>query len=989
MVAGAQVAENGISGIVVDKWGNPLYGASIMVAGQPDTRVETDRDGNFIIPILGRETKLEVMTVDKGTKMVDAQVGEPLRVQMDYAAQTIDIGADHTFTRENSTASVATAYSEDFDKNGSFNISHSLYGQGLGLIALEGGGTYTNPTFYVRGIQSLDNNSPLVIVDGIERNMDLVSAEEVESVSILKDAAAVALYGYKGSNGVILITTKRGKYNSKEIKFSYDHLINFQSRRPEFVDAATYASAVNEARSLAGSSARYTQNEIDAYRNGTYPYAYPNVNWEDEVFKKTGVSNRYTMEFRGGGQAFRYYTMVDLYTDKGFIRDARANGDYSTQNKYTRANLRANLDMDLTKSTKMKFNMMATLSETLQPGDAVNLWTLIYETPANAFPVYFDEGKTIWGGNNTGFLGTANPVAQSRGAGYTKGHTRGLFADVTLSQDLSAWTKGLSVNMRLAYDNYSSITEDHSKTYSYAGYTSTWTSGDEPTITTTSGGEPTELGKDAETSDWVRRYNFMLSADYARQFGKHGVYGQLKYEYEWNDSYGLNTTVYTQSYSLFGHYAYNNRYIGEMVLLASESSKLAPGHKWAFSPTVSAAWVISNEDFMKGATWLDFLKLRASWGIINADNTPALDYWDQIYTTTGGTYKFDSSNDSDFGNAYISTLATFNSTHEKTFKYNLGIDATFFKTLNVTLEGYYQRRKDIWVESAGKYTSVLGMDAPYENAGIVDCWGVELGIDYTKQFGDFVLNVGGNFTFHRNKIVEELEEPRLYSNLVETGHRVNQVYGMRTIGFITQEDIDNGYTQGFSTVAAGDLKYADVNGDGEITSDDTEAIGYSTTAPEIYYSFHLGFEWKGLGLSAQFQGTGNYSAVWSLEGLYRPALNSTSLSQYYYDHRWTADGSVENPIFPRLVSESNSNNYRTSTTWLKDRSFLKLRNLEIYYKLPKRWVRKSTFIDNAKIYVRGVDLFSFDHMDGTIDPELYNTYTPGNWSILVGLNIGF
>ncbi len=993
MAAGAQEAESVINGLVVDKWGEPIYGASVMVAGQPDSKVETNRDGLFVLPVLGGEAKLEIVCVDQGTTTRTARVGEPLTVQMDYAAQTIDIGADHTFTRENSTASVATAYKEDFNHGGAKNISATLYGQGLGLIALENSGFYadTDPTFYVRGLQGLDNNSPLILVDGIERDMNLISPDEVESVSVLKDAAAIALYGYKGSNGAILITTKRGMYNSREIKFSYDHVINFQARKPQFVDATTYASAVNEARGIEGSSARYSSEEIAAFRNGSYPLYYPNVNWEDEVFKNTAATNKYTIEFRGGGQAFRYYTMVDLLTDKGFIQNARANGDYSTQNKYTRANLRTNWDVDLTSSTKMKVNLFGTLTESLRPGDAVDIWGLIYDTPSAAFPVYGDAEKTVWGGNVTGnFLGTSNPVAQSQGAGYTKGHSRGLYSDITLSQDLSGWVKGLSVNMRLAYDTYSTITEDHSKTYLYQGWTTDWSTG-VPVGTATTGGEPSELGKDASTTYWERLYNFFVSADYANQFGKHSVYGQFKYEYEYSDSYGLNTTKYSQDVSLFGHYAYANRYIAELTLMGSRSSRLAPDHKWAFSPTVSFAWVMTNENFMKDVSWLNFFKLRASWGIINSDNVPYTDsaYWQQAFEFNGGGYRINSSNLYDLTTTQLGTLVPMTTTHEKTYKYNIGLDATFFNSLNLTVDGYYQRRSDQWVSAAGKYTDVMGFTAPYENAGVVDSWGVEVGVDYTKQFGEVKFNVGGNFTFHRNKIIDELEEPRLYSNLVETGHRVNQVYGLRAIGFVSQADIDAGYTQDFGTLYPGDIKYADVNGDGTVNSDDTEAIGYSITAPEIYFSFHIGAEWKGIGIDALFQGAGNYSAVWNLEGLYRPYLDGTSLSQYYYDNRWTADGSVANPIFPRLTSESSTNNYQTSTTWLRDRTFLKLRNLELYWKLPKEWVRKSTFIDNARVYVRGANLFSFDHMDGVCDPETYGSYTPATRSIVFGVNIGF
>lgn len=934
-----------------------------------------------------------VFLVCSGISAGAQETKEDTTVVKGYAAQSIDVGANRTFTRAESTASVSTVYNDEFDKRAAKNISHSLYGHGLGLVTLQNGGNYagTEPTFYVRGVQSLSSSSPLILVDGIERDMSLVSPEEVESVSVLKDAAAVALYGYKGTNGVILITTKRGKYESREIKFTYDHVINFMSRKPEFVDAATYAQAVNEARGYEGSSARYTPGEINVFRTGDYPYLYPNVDWVEETFRNSGVSNKYTMELRGGGTKFRYYTMIDLLTDKGFVNSPNENDGYSTQNKYSRGNLRTNLDIDLTSTTQLKLNLLGTLTESSRPGSSADLWDMVYSLPASAFPVKTEDGA--WGGNNTSWLGTSNPVAQSQGAAYAKGHMRNLFADMTLTQDLSGMLKGLRANAMLAYDSYSAIWEDHSKTYAYAGYTPTWNDNGIPTYTTTTGGEPSEMGKDASINDWKRRFNFAASIDYTRSFGKHDLYTQAKWDYEYRDSYGLNTTIYRQNVSWYTHYGFNKRYYVDLALVGSESSLLAPGHKWAFSPTVSAAWVLSNENFLKDASWIDLLKLRASFGVINADYLPTdgsdtvYDYWTQIYTTTGTVYNFNNSYQSDFGSTLLNRLATANSTHEKAYKYNVGLDAMLFGGLNMTLEGYYQRRKDIWVSSNGKYTDVLGMDAPFENAGIVDSWGIEAGLDYTKHLGELTLNVGGNFQFHHNEIKEQLEEPRLYENLVQTGNQVGQIYGMQAVGYFqSQAEINKSLPQSFGTLKPGDVKYQDVNGDGVIDTDDKIAIGYSTTAPEIYYSFHLGAEWKGLGFDVMFQGTANYSAILNTKAMFWPTLNTTSLSTYYYENRWTPEN--RNARFPRLTSESNGNNQQTSTLWVVDRSFLKMRNLEVYYKLPKNWLRKSGFVNSAKVYVRGLDLLCFDGMD-VVDPESYGVTNPLNKSIVFGLNIGF
>ena len=558
--AGAQDTDNNVRGMVVDKWGHPVYGASVMVKGMPETRVETDKDGKFSIEASAGQ-QLNIVSVDKGTTTVKADGKSLVKVVLNYAGQSVDVGAGRVFTRAESTAAVSTIYNEDFDKRSAKNMSNSLLGQGMGMMVLQNSGNYADvePTFYIRGLQSLSSSNPLILVDGLERDMSLLSPEEVESVSVLKDAAAVALYGYKGINGAILITTKRGKYNSKEIKFTYDHVNNFMDRKPEFVDAATYAQAYNEARRYEGLSPRYADKEVEYFRNGDFPYLYPNVNWLDETFKNSGISNKYTIEFRGGGSKFRYYSMLDLVTDRGFVKEGNMNEGYSTQNKYSRANLRTNMDIDVSSTTKLKVNILGTLSESLRPGASANLWDMIYTLPAAAFPVKDEDG--LWGGNNTTWLGTQNPVAQSQGAAYSKGHTRSLFADLTLEQDLSAVTEGLGFNFRLAYDNYSSIWEDHSQAYTYGGYTVTYTDLTGPLYTHTTGGEPTEMGKDGSINNWTRQFNFSGGFSYNRNFADtHDVYSQLKWEYEYRDSYGLNTTIYRQNVSWFTHYGYDKRY---------------------------------------------------------------------------------------------------------------------------------------------------------------------------------------------------------------------------------------------------------------------------------------------------------------------------------------------------------------------------------------------------------------------------------------------
>lgn len=909
-----------------------------------------------------------------------------------YAAQSIDVGANANFSREQSTSAVSVITSESTNKRSAKNIGNSILGQGSGLISLQKSGNYAgiNPTFYIRGMQSLDGNTPLFVVDGIERDIQYISAEEVESVSVLKDAAATALYGYKGANGVVLITTKRGKFNSKEIKVNLDHAINFMAHKPKFVDAQTYAKAMNEAYANDGfENPRYTQEEVDAFGSGKYPYLYPNVNWVDETFRNHSVTNMLNASFTGGGEKFKYYALLDLQYDNGFVKNPDTHEGYSTNNKYVKGNLRMNMDMILSKNTTMKVNLLGVLAESNAPGNSAKLWDMVYSLPSAAFAVKGEDGK--WGGNST-WAGTVNPVAQSQDAGYSRNHNRGIYTDLTIRQELPAVLKGLAVQGRIAYDHFSNIYENYSKTYVYGSPTvADWLGGEPQMGKAFTGGSESDLGASISTNSFTRRLHADASADYQNTFGAHSIYSQLKYDYEFSDEFAINSTLYRQNISWYTHYGLLNRYFLDLALVESGSNRLAPGSKWALSPTVSAAWVLSKENFMKNLNWVDFLKLRASYGIIQTDILPESGwmYYMQQYQTTGGTYPFNSGFQSDFGRTSLDAIATSGLTREKAAKFNAGVDATLFGGLDFSFDGFYQRRSNIWVSTAGKYSSELGVDAPYEGDGIVDSWGWEASLDYNKQIGDVKFNIGANFDYYRSQIKEQDEAPKLYPNLVSTGHRVSQLFGYKAIGFFKdQADIDASKPQLLgSTPRPGDIKYEDVNGDGQIDTNDKTAIGYSTVAPEIYYNIHLGVEWKGLGIDAMFQGTGRYTGVLSTKSMYKPLVGNTTISQYYYDNRWTPK-TASTAKFPALSSTSNANNYNTNTLWMFDRSFFKLRNIEVYYNFPKAMLAKTKLLNAAKLYVRGVDLFSFDHLDES-DPEVFGATNPLNRSIVAGLSVTF
>lgn len=982
-------SEDNVTGRVLDEKGKPVAGALVSVEENPLVRVATDKNGRFEITAV-KGSRLKVQTGDDAMKVVKIENGSELTVVMDYSSEKVNYGFGLQQTNAESTGAVSTVYAENIDKSSAFSIGNSLYGNVLGLTTMQSTGVVWEqmPSMYIRGLKTLNgNNGILLVVDGLERDnnwqaLKYITPEEVESVSVLRDAAALALYGYRGVNGVVNIVTKRGKYDTREINFSYDHAFNYMTRKPELADAYTYASALNEALTNDGKQVRYSQNELNAFKNGTSPYLYPNVNWWEEVFRDRGASDIATLSFRGGSTKMRYYTMMNLQNNRGFIKNFDTNADYSTQEKYSKANFRTNLDIDLSPKTKMQANIMGILNEFSRPGmGSDNLISKLYQLPSAAFPIRTESG--LWGGNTT-WGENWNPVALTEGRAYSKGHTRGLYADMSLRQDLSSLTKGLGASVRIGYDNLASYWENHTKGYKYGmASVASWENGLPIAGEEITGGKDTEMSGDSKLDWQYRAFNFQMNVDWQRQFGVHSLYSMLLYTYKYDNAKGINNTFYRQNAGWYTHYGFKNRYFADFTLMASASNLLAPDHRWNVSPTVGLAWLISNEKFMQSQNVVDFLKLRASFGMLNTDNIPGNGYWNE--TVGGGNGYPINNNFGGDGGWHEGRLASVNGTTEKAYKYNAGVDATLFKGLTLTVDGFYERRSDIWVSSDGQNSAVLGASGSYVNAGIVDSWGTEIGANYYKKMGNVELNLGGMFTYNRSKIIEMLEEPAAYDYTRSTGNPVGQIFGLQAIGyFVDQADIDNSLPQQFGPVKAGDIKYKDMNGDKVINSDDRVAMGYNSTCPEIYYSFSLGLEWKGLGFSAQFQGVGNYTAI--LSGTYyRPLVDNTTISNYVYRNRWTPE--TPNARFPRLTTETVDNNLQTSSLWLADRSFLKLRNCEVYYKLPSSWLNRF-WVKNAKVYVRGVDLLCFDSID-QLDPEAMNNSYPATRSIHVGLSVGF
>ena len=898
-------------------------------------------------------------------------------------AQTVNTGADIDVSKEESTASISTVNSEDIMKSSALNLQNALIGKGLGLTSMEGTGNIwdNNASFSIRGLQSLSGSGILILVDGIQRPINDLSTEEVESVSILKDAAAVALYGYRGRNGVLSVKTKRGEYNKMDIKFSYDHAFTSAIRLPEFVDATTYANAINEAYANDGKSPRYNDFELNAFKNQNLPYMYPDVDWVDATIGDPGYSNNYNLSFRGGGTKMRYYTLLNLVGNSGFMKNTETNEGYSNQAKYSKANIRTNLDIDLTNTTKFAVNIFGVIAEYNHSSP----WTVMkncYYVPSAAYPIKAENG--MWGGDGT--WTTMNPVAVSQATGYSRSHTRTLMADAKLTQKLDFFLEGLSASLRIAFDSHSTFWEGHNKKYMYASDRYSFNNGEPDEVIHTEGGEDQELSF-SKNMNGPMYYNFNTigSINYNKNFGKNSLFTTLRWDFTNYVQKDRNNTINEQNFTSYTNYGYNNKYFADLALVYSGSNRLPDGDKFTFSPTVSAAWIVSRENFLKNSNWLNFLKVRASAGILHSDYMPAWDITTQMFNGNNQTYWF-TDNYTQYWGVIENRLATENVKKERAIKYNFGIEMKALDCLSLTTEAYYQKRDNIMIGSSGDVSSVLGATPSYKPEGRVDSKGIEIGLDFNKTINDITVTLGGNFTYTRNKIKKMNEAPVAYPWLSRTGQAYGKPFGLKAIGlFSSDEEIANSPKQLFSDVQAGDIKYKDQNNDGFIDKNDMVSLGYNTAVPEIYYTFNLGFEYKGIGIDALFQGVGHYNKWLNTAATYRPLANNANISTDYYENRWTP--TKKDAKYPRLSSESVANNTQNSSLWLANASFLKLRQCEVYYKIPKKLLKKISF-KQAKVYVRGMNLFSIDHIHIS-DPESLGTSYPEARSINLGISASF
>ena len=900
----------------------------------------------------------------------------------DKKAQTVDLGYGVEQSEFLTTAATYTITAEELRRTSAISLADALYGKLLGLNAFQNTGFKgeegRGATFNIRGVQTTGETDILILVDGQERPIDRLSVEEVESVTVLRDAAAVALYGHEGINGVLLVKTKRGQADSGfHFKAGASRKVQFDPETAEMVGSELYAGALNIARVNDGYTPAYTASELQKFSDGSDPYVYPSVNWKDEVFKNTANETNAFVSMYGGTDNVEYYTQLDYTDAQGLYKNADQ-GAWDSQLKYSKMNIRTNVDFQVTKTTRVRTNILAIFMETngvpnLSSNDA---WWHLYKVPALAFPVKTLGGA--WGGSQT--YGDFNLVAKARGTGFTKTHQRQIWADLTLEQDLDFILDGLKFYAGGSYDNASNTIENRTKGYQYG-----WNYYDANNLM-----QEVVMGtvEDKLTFNyWVdsqwRIGTINTGLKYATAFGNGDHFGaNLNYNMKSEVRDGQSNTWYRENWQLATHFDHADWFMWDLVLAANGSNRSYPA-KWAFSPTTALGFIYANNP---DAGFLNYGKLRLSAGIQHTDYVPANGLWLASWSSSHGQFWYGQNFASSWG-AFLTQFPTTDFRQEAAYKANVGTDVRLANCLDFTIDGFYQQRRNILVSAGSLNSAVVGIQSSYDDKGVVASYGAEAGLRFAKTFaGGFNLNFGANASFVKSQVLEWIETP-VYPNLSVVGAPADAARGLIALGFFQDEaEIANSPLQEFGQVKVGDIKYKDVNGDGVINENDYVAMDYGSAFPALNYGFNLGFEFKGFGMNAYFQGAAHQikSLQW-VDGVWGALSDNRNLSREYYDHCFDVVGA--NALYPRLSTTQVANNAQQSTTWFRDVRWLKLRDCEVYYKLPASLLGRVN-VSEAKLFVQGQNLLSFDNIPA-MDAENLGTGYPVMKAVTMGLSVVF
>lgn len=940
--------------------------------------VYTDIDGNAVLTsAMGEELRLSVYNALEKRVTVDSDCMEIVLTPDDLLLGT---GYNGFNTKYSSSAAISGLSGRELEGSTANQILEALYGKIPGLALFQNGSgsnpAETQPSVYVRGRGSYRDNQVLILVDGISRDASSVDVNEVESVTVLKDAASLALYGIRGANGAILITTRRGGNHKSSIDIGYRFGIQTPFRVAEMADADEYAAAVNEAMVNDGLRPYYPDNGV----SGNPIFA--NIDWKELIMRNWGYDNDLYVSLDGSAKMVKYYVYADYTGNRGFFNNTEIIDGCRTQKRYDALKVRTNLDIRVTPTTDVLVNLAARIEQSGEPIDGTSLEKM-YHAPATGFPVQYEN---VWA--NTGMF--ANPVKDILGKGNATLFSRKLSADLTIRQSLGMLTKGLSAEVRIAYDNAAVIRDQ--KAYNSSYYTFSPITGEDGRIKDyqlTLFGNETELKYSSWLNSQYMHIDLWGKIGWKRGFGGHNIDAALIFNRERHTLSGANNSYVHHDWILSATYDWKSRYLASVTANYSASSRMPKGDKFRFYPAVSLGWLISEEPFLKGNSIVNYLKIRGSYGITGMDSV--LDY-DMNIQFNGGGYGFSFISPNFMAGAQEGALPSTGIQPETERKMDIGLEFRLLKHLSGELSLFSNSRKYIRTTAANTVSGVLGIGMSDTFNGKTTNKGLEASLAWTQSVGDFSYALRGNFSMAKNTITGIDEEFKPHGYMYRQGHSIGQFYGLTAEGFYQATDfdaegklLDDVVYSTFGDVQPGDVKYKDLNGDGKIDNYDFSYM-LKTDLPEIYYGFGIELGWKGLGLSAWFQGAASYVIPATLGSIYQPLHGGNkNISRHYLEDYWTADNTAAR--YPRLTSLDNKNNYQTSSLWTVDGGYLKLRDVEIHWDLPKSFSGKMK-MDNARLYLRGRNLFSVDNVR-ILDPEAVNFNYPTARFYTIGIKVTF
>ena len=1030
LAAPLQAQNRTVSGVVRDDTGEPLFGAFVVQQGTVNG-ISTDFEGRYTLTVPSGEVTLQFQFIGYVTQNVKVPAGKSVAdVVMKTDANLMEevvVTAFATQKKVNVTGAISSVNGGDILSTPVSNISNALLGNSPGVSGLQTSGEpgRNDATIHIRGISTYGSSSPLIIIDGVEQaseqafaEFNAMDANEIQGISILKDAASTAVFGVRGANGVVLVTTRRGVSGKPVISLNSSFGLTQALRNLKGVDSYTYATLYNEAQlsdnpSLTESQLGFSPFVIDMFRTNEDPIMFPNVDWNDYLFKNLAWQTQHNLTLSGGGERFRYFVSLGYLLQDGMLK--QLGESYDPNYQYKRFNYRSNVDIDITKSTLLKVNIGGHVGAKREPRTD-ELWRkVLWSTPFSSPGIV--DGKLISNIYSNRYISIGErscPLDYYYNYGYNVDTDNVLNLDLALEQKLDFITPGLSMNIKGAYNtNYNVKASrtpsgaDSMCTPIYLGSIETpgmdfWDPRFDRTIVYQTDGvsglhEQMSYGEEVGRG---RNWYGEFSLNYSRSFGDHDVsalflYNQSKKYYPETkiDGKVFYMDIPTAYVGYVGRmtYAYKKRYMVDLNAGYNGSENFAPDKRFGFFPAVSAGWILSEEKFMKKQKVIDFLKLRASYGIVGNDKMENARFlymagaWSGYNTVAKGQGSWQFGKDGGTGllpDAKENTMGNPDVTWEKVAKQNYGIDLKMFDSrLSLTADVFFEKRKDI-LSTRNTLPAITDINLPKINLGKVNNHGYELSLGWNDRAGKVDYWLKANVSYAKNKIIYMDEVVPNEPYMAETGRSTGLTYGYIFDRFLQKDDFDadgnlkkdeNGRQilpqMALGTPRPGDALFKDLNGDGVINGDDKTRFGYAER-PDYVFGFLGGLKWKNFEFSMQWTAAMNASRI--LDGEYRNAFGSTNsrmLLKFLADGRWTEEN--PNSRFPRLTFMNKSHYLQTSDLWLMNGSYLRLKTAEISYTLLQKDFLKKVGIESVRFYCNGYNLLTLfsDLNDIDIDPE--------------------